>query len=151
MYHLRTTAHLHNIVEVPAEKRWAAFRAASEGGGTPPDWTQQGDDPHDWYPPSDAAGGLLLCLDDRYLTRPHCSPTTVCIAILSASQVLDLDAWEIHAAYFSSGGRGVFLARRRGYIGGGDWGIAISRNEESTRWGCSEDNVVRECGLAPLL
>lgn len=39
---------------------WPAFRAACEGGGSPPEWTQRGDDPTRWHNADDAAGRLWL-------------------------------------------------------------------------------------------
>lgn len=39
---------------------WSAFRAACEGGGSPPEWTQAGDDPADWHDAEGAAGRIWL-------------------------------------------------------------------------------------------
>lgn len=47
------------IISLPSLD-FAAFRAACEGGGSPPEWTQAGDDPADWHDAEGAAGRLWL-------------------------------------------------------------------------------------------
>jgi hypothetical protein len=39
---------------------YAAFRAACEGGGTPPEWTLAGNDPSEWHNAEGAAGRLWM-------------------------------------------------------------------------------------------
>jgi len=53
-----TQPRLHTLTRLADVDPWVAFREACEGGGTPPHWTQLGDDPEAWVAPSDAAGGL---------------------------------------------------------------------------------------------
>lgn len=50
-----TEPRLHTITTLADVNPWVAFRAACEGGGTPPYWTQHEDDvPELWASPPDA-------------------------------------------------------------------------------------------------
>lgn len=137
---------LHTVTRLADVDPWVAFREACEGGGTPPHWTQLGDDPEAWAAPSDAAGGLVLWCADGALWRveppPRSDPEQI-----AAKALADLrGAWDwpnnyyARAAYFSSGGRAVLLLDP---IGSDQWLVAVYRCEDAPRRGASEDNITR--------
>ena len=110
------TPTLHSLMYLhDCANPWPAFRAGCTSGGTSPRWTEAGDDPADWHSPPDAAGGLVLRTGDTWRASPPPLPPleieTVVSGIFDAAAAtgIDLDVFDVHAAYFSSGGRGVFL------------------------------------------
>lgn len=152
IYVTNTEPRLHTVTRLADVDPWVAFREACEGGGTPPAWTQLGDDPEAWAAPSDAAGGLILWCADGSLWRIE--PRRESGEEFAAKAHADLRdaagaAWEWdethvpRAAYFSSGGRAVLLLDP---IGSDQWLVAVYRCEDAPRSGASEANIVR---LAP--
>jgi hypothetical protein len=122
---------------------WAAFAAASEGGGTPPQWTQSGPDPDTWSSPSDAAGGLILWNEQGEVERvePPCDypvylATGVIDDLRTAGMTEDVVPGIIRATYASSGGRVVALVQDEQC-----WWVAVLRSEELPRSGASERNM----------
>lgn len=143
---------LHTITTLTDIDPWVAFREACEGGGTPPHWTQLGDDPEAWAAPSDAAGGLVLWAADGALWRvepPRSDPEQIAAKALADLRDAAGAAWEWdethvpRAAYFSCGGRAVLLLDP---IDSDQWLVAVFRCEDLPRIGASEANIVR---LAP--
>lgn len=140
---------LHTITCLTEVDPWVAFREACEGGGTPPAWTQLGDDPDAWAAPSDAAGGLVLWCADGSLWRVE--PQRESGEALAAKALADLRdaagaAWEWdethvpRAAYFSCGGRAIVLLDP---VASDTWLVAVFRCEDVPRSGASEANIVR--------
>jgi hypothetical protein len=123
---------------------WAAFAAAAEGGGTPPQWTQSGPDPDAWSSPADAAGGLLLWDESGKPERaePPCSGALANIAagviedLHTAGMTEDVIPGVIRATYASSGGRMVVLVQDDAC-----WWVAVLRAEAIPRSGASERNM----------
>ena len=147
-YYVSPTAapRLHTITKLADADPWAAFREACEGGGTPPAWTQSGDDPQDWAAPSDAAGGLILWCADGSLWRVE-PQRAEAEAEIAANALRDLRAgWDwpddyyARAVYFSSGGRAILLLDP---VASGTWLVAVFRCEDTPRSGASEANIVR--------
>ena len=138
-----TQPMLHSTTKVPAGDRFRAFRNACEGGGTPPDWTQSGDDPNAWASPPDAAGSLILT--GRYGAPRRAEPSRYdadCAVDVAddAAEMVGLSADDVVAAYFSCGGQGVFLIQcveEEAFI-------CVARAEDVSRLG------VREAALAAL-
>lgn len=144
-----TEPRLHTVTRLADVDPWVAFREACEGGGTPPHWTQLGDDPEAWAAPSDAAGGLVLWAADGALWRvepPRSDPEQIAAKALADLRDAAGAAWEWdethvpRAAYFSSGGRAVLLLDP---IGSDQWLVAVYRCEDAPRRGASEDNITR--------
>jgi hypothetical protein len=98
------TGSLHTWTYIPeGVDPWQAFAGASEGGGTPPEWTQD-DDPKTAVPPTDAAGTLWREGETEAV------PETIReVANEFSTRILNGLECRAAAAYFSSGGRGVFL------------------------------------------
>lgn len=144
-----TEPRLHTITRLQDVNPWVAFRAACEGGGTPPYWTQHEDDlPELWRAPADAAGGLILWAADGSLWRVEPPQQREKAEETSARALSDLRAaWDwpsdyyARAAYFSSGGRAVLLLDP---IGNEPWLVAVYRCEDWPRRGASEENIVRQ-------
>lgn len=142
-------AWLHSYTPVPEDKKFAAFRVACEGGGTPPDWTRLGDDPRDWESPSDAAGGLLLF--GRHgaplsIEPPPRSPFRAMLSALRCARDVGISPSVVTAAYFSCGGQGVFLTR----LPDGSSCVYVARPEVQSRIGAREENMQR-LGLESVL
>jgi hypothetical protein len=145
-----TQPRLHTLTRLADVDPWVAFREACEGGGTPPHWTQLGDDPEAWVAPSDAAGGLVLWCADGALWRVE--PPRSDLEQIAAKALADLQdaagaAWADwdgtyvpRAAYFSSGGRAVLLLDP---VASGTWLVAVFRCEDTPRSGASEANITR--------
>lgn len=132
-----TTATLHTWTYLhDGCSPWAAFSGASEGGGTPPDWTQD-DDPEHAIPPPDAAGVLWRQGDTSEV------PPTIATVAAEFSEII-VSGQEVTpvAAYFSCGGRGVFLVRccDAHYV-------LVARGEESPRMGASEHTMCVRVGM----
>jgi hypothetical protein len=132
---------LHTVTMT--DSPWAAFLTASEGGGTPPQWTQSGPDPDTWSSPADAAGGLLLWDENGQPERaePPCADlVTVANAVIddlrTAGLTEDVIPGIIRATYSSSGGRMIALVQD-----GPCWLVAVLRSEEKPRTGASERNM----------
>ena len=146
------TPTLHSYLYLAeGDSPWAAFRAACTSGGTSPRWTEAGDDPGDWHSPPDAAGGLVLWTGDMWRAEPPPRPPLTLDSVVdgifaaATSVGLGIDVeYELHAAYFSCGGRGIFLLRRipQDPDVPPKWVIAVSR-DGAPRIGHSEDAVVR--------
>lgn len=127
---------------------FAAFREASAGGGTPPQWTEGSDDPSTWHSPSDAAGGLILWDAHGDLERvepPRDNGGEVAykaLADLAADGLADEAVpGIIRAAYFSSGGRAVVLVENQR-----KWVVAVlrtGRGDDEPREGASEEGIRR--------
>jgi len=123
---------------------WAAFAAASEGGGTPPQWTQADQhNPDTWSSPPDAAGGLILWYEDGGPERcePPCADlVTVANDVIddlrTAGMTEDVIPGIIRATYASSGGRMVVLVQD-----GVCWWVAVLRTEAIPRAGASEKSM----------
>lgn len=137
---------LHTITRL-ASAPWVSFCEACAGGGTPPRWTEAGDDPEDWAAPSDAAGGLILWRADGSLWRVEPPQQRAKAEEIGARALRDLRAaWDwpsdyyARAAYFSSGGRAVLLLDP---IGNDPWLVAVFRCEDTPRSGASEGNILR--------
>lgn len=152
--HYETSAYIHSYTRVPTAIKFAAFRAACEGGGTPPDWTQKGDNPRDWASPADAAGGLLLF--GRYgaplsVQPPARDQMAALESALNAAESCGLSRDDVIAAYFSSGGRGVFLIQcdEDGVVD--DAWVFVSRSDPDARLGASEENMAHAFGVEPAL
>ena len=136
----KPTLHTVTMTDSP----WAAFSAACEGGGTPPQWTQSGhNDPDNWSSPVDAAGGLLLWDADGEVTRsePPCedlinTANAVISDLRDAGMTEDVIPGIIRASYASSGGRMVALVQD-----GPCWWVAVLRSEDTPRIGASERNM----------
>lgn len=131
---------LHTWTFIPPEiNPWESFAGASEGGGTPPDWTQD-DDPETAIPPRDAAGTLWRQGETE--TIPETIEET---AEFFGKYVTGVPCEPI-AAYFSSGGRGVFLIKcgtaHYVLVGRG------SRVEDCPRVGASEHSMCRRVGMS---
>jgi hypothetical protein len=135
----KPTLHTITMTDSP----WASFLAASEGGGTPPQWTQSGPDPDTWSSPADAAGGLILWDENGQPER--CEPRCDDLLNIAAGVIEDLrDAGltedvipgVIRATYASSGGRVIALVQD-----GPCWWVAVLRSEEKPRKGASERNM----------
>jgi hypothetical protein len=135
----RPTLHTITMTDYP----WAAFAAASEGGGTPPQWTQSGPDPDTWSSPADAAGGLLLW--DESGKPERCEPPCDALVHIAAGVIDDLRTagmtedvvpGVIRATYASSGGRMVVLVQDDAC-----WWVAVLRAEAIPRVGASEMNM----------
>jgi hypothetical protein len=140
----KPTLHTVTMTDYP----WAAFRAACEGGGTPPQWTQSGDDPDTWSSPADAAGGLILWGEDGEVARsePPCDDL-VNTAAGVFGDLRDVMTWDvvpgiIRATYASSGGRMIALVQDELC-----WWVAVLRSEAKPRMGASERNM-HSSGLA---
>lgn len=146
MIYTNTDPRLHSITRLADVDPWVAFREACEGGGTPPHWTQLGDDPESWAAPGDAAGGLVLWCADGALWRVE-PPQRERAEEIGACALRDLRAaWDwpgdyyARAAYFSSGGRAILLLDP---VASGPWLVAVFRCEDTPRRGASEENMVR--------
>jgi hypothetical protein len=140
----KPTLHTVTMTDSP----WAAFAAASEGGGTPPQWTQSGPDPDTWSSPLDAAGGLILWNENGQPERaePPCADlVTVANDVIEdlcdAGLTEDVIPGVIRATYASSGGRMVVLVQDDAC-----WWVAVLRTEEIPRAGASEKSM-RSAGL----
>jgi hypothetical protein len=132
---VRVQGYPHSYTRVAAADGWVAFAAACEGGGSPPEWTQQGPDPAVWTPPVDAAGSLWT----ERLGEPPAELLQSFEPALCADTVF-------HAAYFSSGGQGVFLVSVQGCPE--DRYVYVFRGEPTPRLGERERNLSR-IGLCP--
>lgn len=149
MRYLKTKGVLHSYTDVPEDRKFAAFRAACEGGGTPPDWTRQGDDPRGWESPPDAAGGLVLFGRDGAplaVQPPVDNAMSAMNAALDAAEEVGIPADEVIAAYFSCGGQGIFLVQGRD----GQASVMIARPEPSPRRGARED-ALQSMGFEPVV
>lgn len=135
--------YVHSETRVSETDAYRVFRAACEGGGDPPEWTTQGDDPAKWAPPPDAAGGLWTKV----------SGVAMPCGVAHAVGMLGHLRHYALAAYFSSGGQAVILM--------GPWdpeepgGIAqcwiwVARPEDQPRIGVREQDMAR-AGAAPEL
>lgn len=148
-----TEPRLHTITRLADVNPWVAFRAACEGGGTPPYWTQHEDDlPELWRAPADAAGGLILWAADGSLWRVEpqrksggeeiASKALADLREAAAATWADWDgAYVPRAAYFSSGGRAVLLLEP---VSSDPWLVAVFRCEDYPRRGASEANITRQ-------
>jgi hypothetical protein len=136
----KPTLHTITMTDYP----WAAFAAASEGGGTPPQWTQSGPDPDTWSSPEDAAGGLILWGENGEAERsePPCGGDLTKIAdgviddLRGAGLTEDVIPGVVRATYASSGGRMVALVQDDAC-----WWVAVLRTEAIPRAGASERNM----------
>lgn len=135
----KPTLHTVTMTDSP----WAAFLAASEGGGTPPQWTQSGPDPDTWSSPADAAGGLTLWDEDGKPERcePRCDDLLSTAAgviedLRDAGLTEDVIPGVIRATYASSGGRMIALVQD-----GPCWWVVVLRSKEAPRKGASERNM----------
>jgi len=138
----KPTLHTVTMTDSP----WAAFLAASEGGGTPPQWTQSGPDPDTWSSPVDAAGGLILWDENGQPERaePPCADlVTVANDVIEdlrdAGLTEDVIPGVIRATYASSGGRVIALVQD-----GPCWWVVVLRSEGAPRKGASERNMRSE-------
>lgn len=150
MRYFKTAAVLHSYTEVPEDKKFAAFRAACEGGGTSPDWTKLGDDPSAWKSPADAAGGLILF--GRHGAPLAVQPTSddamaAIDAALDVAEEVGIPAHEVTAAYFSCGGQGIFLVQS---AVNGQSSVMVARPEPCPRRGAREDELER-MGFEPVV
>jgi len=105
--------------QVNAKRAWSIFRVASAsvGGGTPPAWTQCGDNPDEWS--GDAAGRVFLwdvyglvksfpALDARQLTIKS---RRVVVEVEAAGYLEEAYPGPIRAMYVHDGGSYVVLRR----------------------------------------
>lgn len=130
--------NVHSVSYVPTHADpWVAFAVASRSGGQSPLWTEA-PDPRTFIPPSDAAGRLWRAWEH---TGEQVPPTIRDAAdLLHAAFYGDDMALRViaHAAYFSSGGAGIFLLSTGNEI----YYILIARNgEEIPRYGVRERNL----------
>lgn len=140
---------LHSITTLPIDvDSHRAFRLACQGGGTPPQWTEFGDDPTSWISPDDAAGMLVVALDERWRVTPSRFNADG-DAVGNAMDVLDtlVDYAAFRAAYRSICDRWVFLARTMYSTNI----IVVARPSDAPRLGASEDNNLREYPAAKVV
>lgn len=134
---------VHSWTPVGADLRvaWRAYADIAMGGGDPPLWTGSAD-PQTAVPPLDAAGVLWRAGDTPAVPRTIAEAASALLGVVAADDPM---AWQVDAvsAYFSSGGRGVFLLRallrddpdpvRHHYV-------VVGRMERRPRIGASERN-----------
>jgi hypothetical protein len=127
--------YVHTWTRLSSATAYAAFRSACCGGGQPPQWTEEGDDPAKWYQLPDAAGGLYL--RDYGVGLPTMASDFADATSYSAEDVV--------ATYASSGGQGVILLAHRS-----TWWLMVCRPEPEARRGARESCLEQYGGVVEV-
>lgn len=118
---------------------WETFRLASQGGGSPPEWTER-KRPMEWAKaqPADSAGEL-------WARGPGFAPRSHPVAAMIAASYDGEQGSSLVAYYRSSGGQFVIVLQMERGTDEETWYLVIARPEEAPRLGCREDMSPEAC------